>query len=195
MEDYPKLLARADRWYQSAREAFPGKVPCTKGCRDCCLGLFDITLLDADLLREGLALADPAVRQDIESRATAIVAKLRARWPGLGETLEGFSEEEIDQLSDELGSVECPVLGPGGECRLYEFRPLTCRLSGVPLVDVSGQTIAPEGCAKCTLSAAEVPRLDAERLRRNERKILKKFHAGNGDVTLFIPQALLPDRP
>jgi Fe-S-cluster containining protein len=193
MEDYPRLLEGADRWYRSVRDAFPEKVPCRMGCRECCLGLFDITLLDADLLREGLAQADPAVRRDIETRAAAIVEKLRARWPGLEETLENVTEEEIDQLSDELGPVECPVLGPAGECRLYGFRPLTCRLSGVPVVDVSGRIIAPEGCAKCTLTAAEAPRLDGDRLRRNERKILKKFHPREEDVTLFIPQALLRD--
>jgi len=195
VEDYPKFLARADAWYRSVREKFPDKVTCTKGCRDCCLGLFDVTLLDADLLREGLAAAEPSVRKDIEARAAAILATLRERWPGLGKTLDGWGDEEIDALCDELGAVECPVLGPAGECRLYEFRPLTCRLSGVPVVDFSGEKIYPEGCAKCTLTAAEAPRMNCERLRRDERKILKKLHRGDEDVTLLIPQAVAPEAP
>jgi Fe-S-cluster containining protein len=192
MEDYRKFLARADAWYRGVREKHPDRVTCAKGCRDCCLGLFDVTLLDGDLLREGLAAADPGVRGDIERRAEAILARLRETWPGLGTTLAGWTESEIDDLCDALGPVECPVLGPAGECRLYEHRPLTCRLSGVPVIDLSGERIYPEGCAKCTLSAAEAPRLDCQRLRRDERKILKKHHRGDEDVSLLIPQAVAP---
>ena len=190
MEDYLKFLSRADAWYRGVRGKHPEKVTCSKGCRDCCLGLFDVTLLDGDLLREGLAAADPETRRDIESRAAAILAKLRETWPGLGATLEGWTDDEIDDLCDALGSVECPVLGPAGECRLYDHRPLTCRLSGVPVVDLSGERIHPEGCAKCTLTAAEAPRLDCQKLRRDERKLLKKHHRGDEDVTQLIPQAL-----
>ena len=190
MEDYLKFLSRADAWYRGVRGKFPDKVTCTKGCRDCCLGLFDVTLLDGDLLREGLAAADPETRRDIESRAASILAKLRETWPGLGATLEGWTDDEIDVLCDALGAVECPVLGPAGECRLYEHRPLTCRLSGVPVVDLSGEKVYPEGCAKCSLTAAEAPRLDCQKLRRDERKLLKKHHRGDEDVTQLIPQAL-----
>lgn len=190
MEDYRKFLARADAWYQGVRGKHPDRVTCGKGCRDCCLGLFDVTLLDGDLLREGLALADPETRRDIESRAQAILSRLRSTWPGLGGTLEGWTESEIDELSDALGAVECPVLGPSGECRLYAHRPLTCRLSGVPVVDLSGEKVYPEGCAKCTLAAADTPRLDCQKLRRDERKLLRKHHRGDEDVTLLIPQAV-----
>ena len=192
MEDYRKFLARADAWYRGVREKHPDKVPCVKGCRDCCLGLFDVTLLDADLLREGLALLDLATWKDIEGRAGEILAKLRESWPGLGETLDGWSDDEIDSLCDALGPVECPVLGPAGECRLYDHRPLTCRLSGVPVVDLSGQKVYPEGCGKCTLRADEAPRLDCDRLRRDERKLLKKHHPRDLDATLLIPQAVAP---
>jgi len=194
VDDYRKFLARADAWYRGVREKHPDRVPCTKGCRDCCLGLFDVTLLDRDLLREGMAAADEATRRDIEGRATAILERLHAAWPGLGGTLEGWTEGEIDDLCDALGPVECPVLGPSGECRLYEHRPLTCRLSGVPVVDLSGEKVYPEGCAKCTLKADEAPRLDCHKLRRDEGKLLKKHHPRDVDVTLLIPQAVAPAR-
>ena len=194
MDDYRKFLARADAWYRAVREKHPDQVPCTKGCRDCCLGLFDVTLLDRDLLRVGMEALDDATRKDIESRAAAILDRLRASWPGLGETLEGWSDKEIDELCDALGPVECPVLGPAGECRLYEHRPLTCRLSGVPVVDLSGVPVYPEGCARCTLKADEAPRLDCQKLRRDERKLLKKHHPKDMDATLLIPQAVSPDR-
>ena len=190
MDDYRQILAKVDAWYRSVQEAHPGEVPCTKGCRDCCIGLFDVSLADRDLLREGLAAADPALRRDIESRAAALMAKLRELSPGLGDTLDGWSPDDVDDLCDEAGDVECPVLGKDGECRLYAHRPLTCRMSGVPVVDLSGNPVFPEGCAKCTLKPAAAPRLDCDRISRQERKILKERYPGRSGVTLFIAQAV-----
>ncbi|HEV3026469.1 MAG TPA: hypothetical protein VG457_02795, partial [Planctomycetota bacterium] len=110
----------------------------------------------------------------------------------LGDTLDGMSPEEIDELCDEAGEIECPVLGPEGECRLYAHRPLTCRMSGVPVVDLSGKAVFPEGCARCTLKPQDTPRLDCGSLSKRERKILKTRFPGRSGVTLFIAQALDP---
>src|SRR4029079_3277098 len=96
VDDYKDLLAGVDAWYKSVKDAHPAEVPCSKGCRECCVGLFDVSLADRDLLREGLAKADPAVRKDIEARAEAVVARLREVEPDLGETLDGMSPEAID---------------------------------------------------------------------------------------------------
>ena len=192
MDEYKELLAKVDTWYRSVQERHPDQVPCTKGCRDCCIGLFDVSLADRDLLREGLAAADPAARKDIEERAAALLVRLRELAPELGDTLDGWSAEEIDDLCDEVGDVECPVLGREGECRLYAHRPLTCRMSGVPVVNLAGEPVFPEGCAKCTLKPKDTPRLDCDRLSRQERKILKARYPHQSGVTLFIAQAVDP---
>jgi Fe-S-cluster containining protein len=189
-EAYRALLRRADEWYRSAQKSHPDRVPCGRGCRECCLGLFDVSLADGDLLREGLGKADAETRGDIERRARGVLEKLREIYPDLGETLDGWSPADVDDLCDALGDVECPVLGPEGECRLYEHRPLTCRLSGIPLVDRSGETIYPEGCAKCTLRPEDAPRLDCDRLRREERRILRRRYPGRSGVSLLIAQAV-----
>jgi Fe-S-cluster containining protein len=190
VDEYKELLAKVDAWYRSVKESHPAEVPCAKGCRDCCIGLFDISLADRDLLREGMAAADPAVRKDIEERAGALVARLREIDPRLGDTLDGWSPDDVDDLCDAAGDVECPVLGKGGECRLYANRPLTCRMSGVPVVNLAGQPVFPEGCAKCTLKPKDTPRLDCDRLSRQERKILKARYPHQSGVTLFIAQAV-----
>jgi len=190
VDPYKELLAKVDAWYRSVQESHPAEVPCTKGCRDCCIGLFDVSLADRDLLREGLAAADPAVRKDIEARAAALLSRLREITPELGDTLDGWSPDEIDDLCDAAGDVECPVLGREGECRLYAHRPLTCRMSGVPVVNLAGEPVFPEGCAKCTLKPKDAPRLDCDRLSRQERKILKARYPHQSGVTLFIAQAV-----
>ena len=78
---------------------------------------------------------------------------------------------------------------------MYEHRPLTCRLSGVPIVNVDGVAIQSEGCKGCTLKAEETPRLDCDSLRRDERKILRKRYPGKGGVSLLIPQAVSTIKP
>lgn len=190
MEDYLDFLARVDAWYQGVQRSHPDKVTCTKGCRDCCLGLFDISIADRNLLREGLATTDAETRRDIQARAAKIMGELRERYPDLGDSLDGLDSAAIDDITDALGSVECPVLGPQGECRLYAHRPLICRLSGVPVVDVSGAVVHPEGCAKCTLKPSETPRIDYSGLRKRERKLLKSIDPDGSGATLLIPQAL-----
>jgi len=190
VKKYLSLLRDVDAWYRAVKAAHPSEVPCGRGCRDCCLGLFDVSIADRELLRAGLAKADEATRRDIASRAGEILAKLRASFPTLGDTLEGLDDGTVDAVCDALGPVECPVLGPAGECRLYEHRPLTCRLAGVPVVDVSGEVIAREGCARCTLSAKDAPRLDGRGMHRREEKILRALDPERADVTLLIPQAL-----
>ncbi|MBI3854083.1 MAG: YkgJ family cysteine cluster protein [Planctomycetes bacterium] len=190
MDEYKELLAKVDAWYRSVKERHPDQVPCSKGCRDCCIGLFDVSLADRDLLREGMAAADAAVRKDIEVRAGELLARLREIEPGLGDTLDGWAPDAVDDLCDAAGDVECPVLGREGECRLYAHRPLTCRMSGVPVVNLAGEPVFPEGCAKCTLKPSEAPRLDCDRLSRQERKILKARFPGESGVTLFIAQAV-----
>ncbi len=190
MKKYGRLLQDAEDWYRSVQRAHPDKVTCTKGCRDCCLGLFDISIADAATLREGLAAAPEATRRDIVARADEIIRKLRRIRPDLRATLDGLSDEEVDAICDGLGDVECPVLGTRGECRLYEHRPLTCRLAGVPLVDVSGEIVADTGCARCTLSSADTPRLDCAAMHKRERKILTAIDPENPHATLFIAQAL-----
>ena len=155
-------------------------------------GLFDISIADRDLLREGLEQAPADVRRDIEARAARLMAELREQYPELKDTLDGRTSGEIDDITDALGAVECPVLGKEGECRLYAHRPLICRLSGVPIVDRSGAVIHPEGCAKCTLKPAETPRIDYADLRKRERKLLKAIDSDQSGATLLIPQAVEP---
>ncbi len=41
----------------------------------------------------------------------------------------------------------CVLLDPQGLCLLYEYRPLTCRLHGLPLVERSGEVMDESSCS------------------------------------------------
>lgn len=183
---YRDLLGRADAWFGRCREAFPDKIPCRVGCADCCRGLFDITPLDRDLLREGLGTLEEAVRDDLRSRSEILLKSLRASFPRLGEDLGGWSTAALDRLCRSAGPVPCPVLGSRGECRLYDHRPLLCRLQGPPLVDVSGEVLHAEACGRFGVGPEEILRLDFRALRREERRLRRRRPGPN----LLVPQAL-----
>lgn len=191
---YRALLDRIDSWFRRVSCRFCAKVACRRGCIDCCLGLFDVTPLDADLLREGLARLPAAERADIRERARAVCAQAAAVEPRLEgrRTLAGLTEAEVDALIETIGPVRCPVLGPDGACRLYEHRPLVCRLNGIPLVDVCGRVIQREGCFKNSLAiddaSAEAMGLDAQAIRREEEELLGRSGEERGGS--FIAQGV-----
>jgi Fe-S-cluster containining protein len=104
---------------EAARKAGPWLV-CRPGCAECCIGSFEISGLDADRLRAGLA--------DVEEldpiRAGRIVQRAR---------------RFVELAEDVADETECPALDPETQtCELYESRPLTCRLFGPPVRGASG---------------------------------------------------------
>jgi Fe-S-cluster containining protein len=118
---------------EAARKAGPWLV-CRPGCAECCVGDFEISGLDAERLRTGLA--DLAAREPV--RAARIVERAK----------------RFAQLAEEVADeTACPALDPEGRtCELYESRPLTCRLFGPPVRGASG---AIGVCELCFHGASE----------------------------------------
>jgi Fe-S-cluster containining protein len=195
-DGYRSLLGRVDAWFARVLAEHPSKMQCRKGCFDCCLGLFDISVADAALLRKGLARVDPEIRAGIEARARAVMEKIGAERPELRDraTLEGLDEDEIDALTDAIGPERCPCLGEGGECLVYDHRPMVCRLNGAPIVDRAGAVVHPEGCFKNSVTPAEVPRLEYDVIRREERRLLRRLAGAEAEQTALLAQVVLAGR-
>lgn len=134
---YERLLAEADAWFGGALAAHAGEVQCRRGCDRCCRGLFDVTPLDARLLRRGLAEVEPGVREAILADARAVLERVREQVPGWEAPwrVGALGIERFDALCEALDEVPCPALGPDGGCRLYAHRPLVCRIHGLPMFD------------------------------------------------------------
>jgi Fe-S-cluster containining protein len=194
-EDYLRLLGSADAWFGRVLTEHREKMQCGRGCFDCCLGLFDITIADAAFLREGLDKLDATTRHTIEERSRALLARV----PGLdgAATLEEVDDETIDAMSDAVGPERCVCLGDDGACLVYANRPLVCRLNGAPLVDLAERVVHAEGCFKNSITTVDVPRLDYAMIEKEERKVLQKLYkagfkgVGEAYATMFIPQAVL----
>lgn len=140
IETYQALLARLDGLTAESQRRFGAAVQCRTGCGLCCHGLFDIGVLDALLLHAAWSQSEPAVRDDIEGRAEALLARIGAEAPDWRYPYDvaGCSDEVVDAVLERIGLVACPVLSTGQACRLYAARPFYCRVHGLKIRDTGG---------------------------------------------------------
>ena len=147
---YRRLVAEADAWFARALAAHRAEAQCGRGCDGCCRGLFDVTPLDAALLRAGLAAAPAATRAAILAAARAALDAVRAAAPDWAppHRLGDLGIPRFDALCETLDQIPCPCLAPDGACRLYEHRPLVCRLHGLPMWDPGEEAFVGGDCPR-----------------------------------------------
>jgi Fe-S-cluster containining protein len=125
-----------------------GWLACKPGCHQCCVGVFPISQLDAEVLRQALDLAEHGVADRIRSRAAAARARLTAEFPGDPASGLLFTEPQHEDAFQEFANDEpCPVLDPStGTCDLYAARPVQCRIFGPPVRDEDDNLTVCELC-------------------------------------------------
>ena len=138
---YEKLRDQVDGIFaQVLASQGPERVTCRKGCSDCCHALFDLTLVEAMYLNRafGKAYGFGPERSAILERASEVDRMLaRLKRDLFREEKKGIAPESI--MKEAAGErMRCPLLGDDGLCALYEARPLTCRIYGIPTV-IAGQ--------------------------------------------------------
>lgn len=150
LENYGMLLSAVDQWFTRCIGHAKEEIRCTQGCSECCRGLFDITLLDAWYLRIGFELLDQVTKDKVVRKAEKRLSSMRRLWPALEPPfiLNVRPEEDWEELMPDDDETPCPLLSESGECLVYQFRPMTCRLHGIPLVDISGEIFHEEYCTR-----------------------------------------------
>jgi len=200
---YRQLLTEVDSWFTACLQTGGSTLACHTGCSACCRGLFDITLLDAWLLKEAFAKLAADVREQVLTRCQPRLAELCDRWPELSSPyfLNALPEGEWTSMSEE-DQTPCPLLDENGYCLVYASRPLTCRLHGLPNIDISGEDF--DGTV-CTLHPGDPMELPEHVLRWQFREAFAQevnlFRTFTKNLTggawheldTFIPLALLAD--
>ena len=148
---YKALAADVDTLFSRVKSEYPDAVTCHVGCSDCCSALFDLPLIEAVYLNHSFNSIYPhgALRSAILEKADAAdraVHKIKRK-----AYKDGQAGVENDAIFKALGQekIRCPLLSgesdPSGtlRCSLYEHRPLTCRLYGIPTaIGGTGHTCA-----------------------------------------------------
>jgi Fe-S-cluster containining protein len=204
LKKYGLLLAEVDGWFARCMEAFSAEIACRSGCSECCRGLFDITLLDACYLKYGFDRLDAQVKTAVRTKVIARLQELQRLWPDFREpyTLNYRPEEEWEALMPEDDETPCPLVDNDGRCILYNFRPMTCRLNGIPLVDISGEVFFEEWCTlnftgRDPLAVKELRggflRIFADELLLFQQLTATLCNQQLNELDTFIPTALLID--
>ncbi len=132
---YEALVSEVDSIFGHIKGAHPDCVICEVGCSDCCHALFDLSLVEAMYINKAFANKIPygKERSDILSLASELDRKaVRMKRDFYRASKDGQSPEDIMAEAARL-RLPCPLLDDNSKCILYEHRPITCRLYGVPL--------------------------------------------------------------
>lgn len=190
---YEALSQAADQVFAKVKSDHPECVKCDRECADCCHALFDLTLVEALYLntRFQARFKDDAREAVLEkaNRADRVTHKLKR--DAYRDLKAGKGENDI--LADLAAQkVRCPLLNDQDLCDLYDHRPITCRLYGIPTsIGGLGRT--------CSLSGFEAgkpyPTVDIDkihgRLQAISAELLRDIQSRNIKlVDLLMPLSM-----
>lgn len=155
LDRYARFLAKVSRRFARVVRRRRDAVVCRPGCFGCCVGLFEISALDAALAARGLAKLPTARREAIARRGEAIARRIAGIFPGDRSTLrlDVGREGAWNAFFEKTSGIACPFLEPtkpgskktapaaararrwpeGFTCAIYANRPHACRTFGLPL--------------------------------------------------------------
>ena len=195
---YEALVAEVDKVFDQVRSETGESVRCDKGCSDCCHALFDLSLVEAIYLNHHFNRThEGMVRSRIIDQADAADRQAqKLKRDVFRKSREGVNTAELlDMVAKQR--VRCSLLGEDDLCELYEHRPVTCRLYGIPMA-VNGES------RTCGLSGFEpggsYPTVHLERIQDRLMAISRELVAGLNtrydklwDVLMPVSMALLTD--
>jgi Fe-S-cluster containining protein len=133
--EYEKMAAEADALFATVKQACPEQVSCREGCSDCCHALFDLSLVEAMYLNA--KFAERITGEDDREAVAALAdasdrAHYRLKRQAFKASQEGVPAAQILELIAKE-RIRCPLLDNDDRCRLYDHRPITCRIYGTPM--------------------------------------------------------------
>ncbi|MDY0226287.1 MAG: YkgJ family cysteine cluster protein [Desulfomicrobium apsheronum] len=136
--EYESLVAQVDAVFQKVSGNFASEVRCKEGCSDCCHALFDVTLIEAMYLNHKFSELDEILRNEILIEADKADRKAYVLKKKVSKEAGEVDHSEI-LLRTAKERLRCPLLDSADKCALYPYRPITCRIYGIPL-DIGGKS-------------------------------------------------------
>ncbi len=137
---YEALVAETDALFTHIKTNFSDCVTCEQGCSDCCHAVFDLSLVEAMYLNQTFLEKVPygKERSDTLMRAAdldRITTRIKKDFYKAAK--DGKDTTEIMHEAARL-RMPCPLLNAENSCIIYDKRPITCRLYGIPL-NINGE--------------------------------------------------------
>ncbi len=178
---YEALVEMVDAIFDRVKTEFPKEVFCREKCSDCCYAIFDLTLIEALYIKDrflkkfsGTPKNDIMEISDKTDRALA-----RMKRDAFLEVKKGANELDIIAKMS-MERVRCPLLGKDDLCLMYESRPITCRVYGIPTSTAGTSHI----CGRTNFKQGEpYPTLNMDKiytqLQLLSAQLIKDIHSTN----------------
>lgn len=195
---YEELVRAAEDAFNRVKEDYSECVKCERGCADCCHALFDLTLIEALYINykfnETVKGDKKGQLLELANRADRKTFKIKKRAYGL--IKEGCKDEEIlEKVAAE--TVRCALLNENDLCELYDYRPITCRLYGVPTaIGGKGHTCGLSGFSEGkAYPTVNLDRIQSSLLALSKALVadLKSKYVTMGEVLVPLSMALLTE--
>lgn len=135
-EAYEALVKQTDAAFDKVKEQFPEGVVCKVGCSDCCHALFDLTLIEALYIKAKFDERFQGEERELiierANNADRTIYKLKRQAYKDHESGKKSENEILEAMA--MQKVRCPALNDDDKCAIYDVRPLTCRIYGIPTV-------------------------------------------------------------
>lgn len=196
---YETIVAKVESVFQKMKDQYPQEVNCSQGCSDCCNALFDLTLIEALYVNHYFNQQFSGNKKDqlIEGANKADRQIYKIKKDAYRLTKEGKKDEAaiIEEISQKR--IRCPLLGDNDLCELYEYRPIACRVYGIPqAVSGKGRTCGFSGF----ISGESYPTFNHDIIHDMLLVISDEFvqsigskHLKMGDLLIPVSMALITD--
>ena len=159
---YEAIVTMIDQIFDKVKTEYPKEVFCREKCSDCCYAIFDMTLVEALYIKDKFlkSFSGKAKNDIIEIADKTDRALVRMKRDAFKKVKDGGDQlEVVAKMSMER--VRCPLLGEDNLCAMYEFRPITCRVYGIPTSTagashICGRTNFVQGKAYPTLNMDKI---------------------------------------
>ncbi len=132
-KQYEAMVSTAESVFEQVKAKYPDEVKCKEGCADCCHALFDLTLIEALYINYRFnETFDGKEKIDLLEKASKADRQIYKIKKDAYRSTQGGKEEEA--VVEEVGQkrIRCPLLGKENLCEMYAFRPIACRVYGIP---------------------------------------------------------------
>lgn len=130
-QEYELLVAKADQCFQKIKMDYEPCIKCSIQCSDCCYAVFGLFLIESVYLKDRFNKLSSSEKRKAIIRGN----KSDKDFLKIEKKLEKDNNyTQIKTFLMERERVRCPLLNGSQECVLYPFRPITCRVYGIPTI-------------------------------------------------------------
>ncbi len=175
---YELLMDKADQAFREMQKGHGASIRCERGCSDCCHAVFGLFQIEAAYIQHHFSQLGSRPKAEALGRCTQSDRDLRR----LEKRLKAHQDDpQMSAYTLARERVRCPLLDVNEDCILYPYRPITCRVYGIP-TKIQGKARV---CGKAGFERGRVyPAFDLDSIYQSLFTLSKELLKGTGDKDL-----------